>query len=350
LGVDPIWNLAENKLVFLNSLKMKSSVIIGISQMTFGLVLSYLNYRHFQSRLDILTMFIPQIIFLSCIFIYLCLLIIVKWLVFWVEPTTVFGYDYPGSYCAPSLLIGLINMFMMKTNDDPKLCYLNHWYPGQGFFEVLFVLVAMACVPVMLFAKPYLLLKEHRLEAMRGVAQLVRPIFYLFQGLAQSVLLLMAVVCVPVMLFAKPVCLHIRQRHNDDAQRLVSVRADVNSDDAEVLHNNDAAKHHSGGGHDSKSFDLGDIMVYQAIHTIEFVLGCVSHTASYLRLWALSLAHAQLSDVLWSMVLRQAFILNGYMGAIATYIIFFVFASLSVSILVLMEGLSAFLHSLRLHW
>jgi hypothetical protein len=173
------------------------------------------------------------------------LLIIVKWLVFWVEPTTVFGYDYPGSYCAPSLLIGLINMFMMKTNDDPKLCYLNHWYPGQvgdicllllvlwasrnevswvrfqGFFEVLFVLVAMACVPVMLFAKPYLLLKEHRLEAMRGVAQLVRPIFYLFQGLAQSVLLLMAVVCVPVMLFAKPVCLHIRQRHNDDAQRLV---------------------------------------------------------------------------------------------------------------------------------
>lgn len=50
------------------------------------------------------------------------------------------------------------------------------------------------------------------------------------------------------------------------------------------------------------------------------------------------------------MVFRQAFTLSGYMGAVATYILFFLFASLSFSILVLMEGLSAFLHALRLHW
>lgn len=46
IGVDPIWNLAEqNKLNFLNSMKMKGSVIIGIAQMTFGVVLSYHNYK-----------------------------------------------------------------------------------------------------------------------------------------------------------------------------------------------------------------------------------------------------------------------------------------------------------------
>ena len=155
---------------------------------------------------------------------------------------------------------------------------------------------------------------------------------YAGQAGFQVFLVLVAFVCVPWMLFPKPYILKARHLQRARGAAYGALPAD------------DSEDHHGSHG---EHFDFGEVMVHQMIHTIEFVLGSVSNTASYLRLWALSLAHAQLSAVFYDRVLMTAI----STGSVAAMVIGFgFFAGATIGVLLIMETLSAFLHALRLHW
>ncbi|CAB3376664.1 Hypothetical predicted protein [Cloeon dipterum] len=294
-GLDPIWQVAENKIIFLNSYKMKISIIFGVFHMLFGVLLSLWNHVYFRDRLAIMCEFIPQIIFMCFLFLYMVLLMFIKWVNYSADTIDVKA----GPYCAPSILITFINMVLFKSSKNPDVC--DDWmYAGQGFLQKLLVVIALLCVPVMLLAKPIMIMRARKQHQ-------------------------------PLM----------NAGHTNNA---------AENGDAGYQLDDSMQQVQPVPAHHDEEEDITEIFIHQGIHTIEYVLGSVSHTASYLRLWALSLAHAQLSEVLWNMVLRNGLTWTDWTGGIVLWAIFGFWAMLTVSILVLMEGLSAFLHTLRLHW
>ena len=59
------------------------------------------------------------------------------------------------------------------------------------------------------------------------------------------------------------------------------------------------------GTDESHGGSFGELFIHSMIETIEFVLGCVSNTASYLRLWALSLAHTELAVTFFNLIVTN---------------------------------------------
>lgn len=312
VGIDSAWAETENKLEFYNSIKMKCSVMIGVVQMLAGVCLSWCNYRYFHEDLELWFRFVPEVVFLLCTFGYMCVLIVLKWCIHWEKTSE-----------APSLLETMTNFFLAPGTVSHPL------YRGQAALQVLLLLVAVCCVPCMLCVIPYKKKQQHdaAVRAKRE-ARLTRARY--------------------------------RALHEDDTTTRVE-HGGVNME--KWLPAAAEARTHLAGGdvyhtdeHDDDAvddaddgFDLSEIIIHQMIHTIEYVLGCVSNTASYLRLWALSLAHSQLSEVFWNFAFLLMVNLDGGSG-VFVFMGFAVWLLATIGVLLGMESLSAFLHALRLHW
>jgi V-type H+-transporting ATPase subunit a len=269
-GLDWAWENANNELLFVNSLKMKLSVLFGVLQMTVGVFLRWSNAFYEKNMVDFVFECVPMLVFMLCFFGWMDFMILYKW----VHPID----------NAPSIINSMICMAMGQQDDFPL-------WDGSVQLAQKLMLYTVCAVPIMLFFKPFILLFQHNQKQKKKT------------GLEQG---------------------------------LLEVEAPP-------------AQSH-GHGHDEEEFEFGEVFIHQIIETIEYVLGTVSHTASYLRIWALSLAHQQLSQVFFQKTLMMGLVMPFPSNVIVLYVMFTAWFGVTLGVLLGMDVLECFLHTLRLHW
>ena len=321
-GLDPIWYVSTNELAFVNSLKMKLSVILGVFQMVIGIVLKGLNAIFQKDFVEFAFIFFPQLILMLILFGYMDFLIFVKWAteygfeeIEYVDSNNVtqhVNFDY--SYYAPDIKSHLMNIFL-NFGEPPK-------DPPLPIFNNTFI--------------PEKKLKYSKWNLLTDTETFTK---------VHRIILLLSFLCIIIMLLPKIFINYSKAKRKAST----SQNNNINNQNEE---NQNFKEELVGQRVNIEEPSISNFVVESAIETIEFVLGTVSNTASYLRLWALSLAHSQLAVVFFSKTIAlignmsESWVANGFLLIIA----FPIFAVVTTIVLLFMDMMECFLHTLRLHW
>ena len=314
-GMDPKWFIAENQLTFFNSFKMKFSVIIGVIHMMLGVFLKGLNDNYFKKFINIIFEFIPQFIFMSVLLGYMVVIIFIKW--------STYFYD---TSRAPSLITHLINI-AIKGGSVENMPLWGHQIQGTGryqqenFHAVILAILALL-IPFMILPKPFIDYKNYKKKQDEKLLQEIN-------------------------------INNDNDNNNNNNNNNFGVNQDFDDAGSGGPLNEDiySSQKISNEYETDKSFM--DFFINQVIYSVEFILGTVSNTASYLRLWALSLAHAELSKVFFEKTLKQNISDGDYyfgLGFVLIFVGYFLLANMTIFVLIGMDFMECFLHTLRLHW
>jgi V-type H+-transporting ATPase subunit a len=113
--------------------------------MGLGVCMKALNARHFNNKMDFFFEFLPQIILLFVLFGYMDMMIIAKWMT-----------DFSGRESeAPSIISNMIDMALNGGAIAPGTVAIIGSAGTQQGISIFFLLVALICVPTMLFPKPF---------------------------------------------------------------------------------------------------------------------------------------------------------------------------------------------------
>ncbi|ANQ05716.1 V-type proton ATPase subunit a [Plasmodium coatneyi] len=362
-GFDAKWLGAENELTYINSFKMKFSIIIGFLHMTFGVLMKGLNALHYRRKMDFFFEFLPQLMMMLSIIGYLVFLIIYKWV-------TPIGY---GGYKKQGIINTVINMYLMKD-----LTADNQFYAHQGLVQAFLIAIFVLCIPLMFVCKPairtYHIMKEKKSRgsiSSRGGSyshheekEMTHTFNHLVGvgGGGNGANVVNGTSSSPSLHKRSPNVAFGGGSNNREDDYLSPRRRNKPTDDEMEAHllspaspeDQDAMAESFGAasvGAAHHEENISEIWIEQLIETIEFILGLISNTASYLRLWALSLAHQQLSFVFFEQTILNSLKKDSFMSVLINLIVFSqLFSILTIAVILCMDTLECFLHSLRLQW